>query len=143
MNRDWFFDFPRMRSSPPRLCQSPRPYRRSRGVSRTALQALALSLLLGAVPAADWPQWRGPARDGAWREDGILKSFPADGVKVRWRAAVGPGWATPVIAAGRVFVTDVEMKKPQAWERVRCFDEMSGKELWSYAYEVTYPEWAF
>jgi outer membrane protein assembly factor BamB len=35
------------------------------------------------------------------------------------------------------------MKKPQAWERVRCFDEASGQELWSYAYEVTYPVWAF
>ncbi len=72
-----------------------------------------------------------------------MKAFPAEGLKVRWRVAVGPGWATPVIATGRVFVTDVEMKKPQAWERVRCFDESSGKELWSYAYEVTYPEWAF
>ncbi len=107
------------------------------------LAILALSLPAPGAWADDWPQWRGPQRDGAWREEGIVKAFPPDGLKVRWRAAIGPGWATPVIAEGRVFVTDVEMKKPQAWERVRCLEEASGKVLWSYSYEVTYPVWAF
>ena len=104
---------------------------------------LALSLLASAGWAEDWPQWRGPERDGVWREAGIVEVFPAEGLQVRWRVAVGPGWATPVIAEGRVIVTDAEMQQPQAWERVRCLEETSGRELWSYRYEVTYPEWAF
>ncbi len=93
--------------------------------------------------AEDWPQWRGPNRDGVWRETGLLKLFPADGLKVRWRKPAGWGWSSPVVVRGRVYLTDSELVKPKAWERVRCFDEKTGKPLWTYAYEVTYPDWAF
>jgi outer membrane protein assembly factor BamB len=106
--------------------------------------ALGLSLLLPfAVRAADWPQFRGPHRDGAWNETGLLKAFPADGLKVRWRAPVGPGWSSPVVVRGRVYLTDMRLEKPKAWERIRCFKESTGKLLWSYASELVYPEWAF
>ena len=93
--------------------------------------------------AEDWPQWRGPQRDGGWREKGILEKFPADGLKIQWRAQVGPNWSSPTIAAGRVFVVDAELKAKPARERVHCFDAPSGKELWTFAEEVEYPEWAF
>src|SRR4051794_29211938 len=71
-----------------------------------------------AIQADDWPQWRGPNRDGVWAETGILPSFPAQGLKARWRAKVGPGWSSPVVAKGRVYLTDSELKKPKAKERV-------------------------
>ncbi|PYI85533.1 MAG: dehydrogenase, partial [Verrucomicrobia bacterium] len=90
---------------------------------RTALQkvaALALMLCL-TVRAADWPQWRGPNRDGVWSETGILKTFPAEGLKIRWRVPVGPGWSSPVVAGGHVYLTDMRLEKPRAWERIRCF----------------------
>ncbi len=118
-------------------------------VSHRFLQAgltaafLLTSLLAGVVRAADWPQFRGPNRDGAWRETGLLKSFPPDGLKVRWRKAVGWGWSSPVVVRGRVFLTDAQLEKPKAWERIQCFEEATGKLLWSYAFEVTYPDWAF
>lgn len=105
-------------------------------------QFLVLSLL-AAARADDWPQWRGPQRDGVWREQGIVEKIPADGLKVVWRAPVGPSWSSPVIADGRVIVIDAELKAPVARERVLCFDAASGQALWSYSYEVTYPEWAF
>lgn len=105
--------------------------------------ALVLSLLASVVQADDWPQWRGPNRDGVWNESGILERFPPDGLKVRWRAPVGPGWSSPVVAAGRVYLTDAEMMRPQAKERVHCFDEAGGNLLWTYAYEATYPDWTF
>jgi outer membrane protein assembly factor BamB len=113
--------------------------------SRITLAAsLALPLLLAVVIRADdWPQWRGPNRDGVWSETGILASFRPDGLKVRWRAKVGPGWSSPVVAKGRVYLTDSELKKPKAKERVHCFDEKTGKSLWQFSYEVTYPDWAF
>ena len=42
----------------------------------------------------------------------------------------GPGWSSPVVVRGRVFVFDVELIKPVARERLHCFDEQTGKELW-------------
>src|SRR5687767_8454556 len=108
------------------------------------MAALGLSFLLpSAVRSEDWPQWRGPNRDGVWNENGLLQTFPADGLKIRWRAPVAWGWSSPVVAQGRVFVTDAELLKPSARERIHCFEETTGKRLWTYAYEVTYVEWAF
>jgi outer membrane protein assembly factor BamB len=106
--------------------------------------AVILPLLLGvAVRAEDWPQWRGPNRDGVWGEIGILETFPADGLKVRWRVPVGWGFSSPVVAHGRVYLADSEVVKPKAKERVLCFDEKTGKALWTHAYEVAYEDWAF
>jgi outer membrane protein assembly factor BamB len=106
--------------------------------------ALTLSLLLAvAVRAEDWPQFRGPNRDGVWNETGILQSFPTGGLKVRWRQPVGVGWSSPVVAQGRVFVTDALLQKPSVKERVHCFDEATGKPLWTCAYDVTYSEWVW
>jgi outer membrane protein assembly factor BamB len=102
-----------------------------------------LGLLAVTVRADDWPQWRGPNRDGVWAETGILGSFPPDGLKVRWRARVGPGWSSPVVANGRVYLTDSELEKPRARERVHCFEESTGRPLWTFSYDVAYPDWAF
>src|SRR5712691_9205326 len=106
----------------------------------TAVLALVLPL---AARAADWPQWRGPNRDGVWNETGILQTFPADGLKIRWRVPVGPGWSSPVVVRGRVYLTVMRLEKPRAWERIQCFKESTGKRLWSRASELVYPEWAF
>ncbi len=93
--------------------------------------------------AEDWPQWRGPNRDGVWKETGILKTIPADGLKFRWRIPVGPGWSSPVVVRGRVYVTDMRLAKPRAWERIQCFKEATGQRLWSRESELVYPDWAF
>src|SRR5687768_10357815 len=87
--------------------------------------AASLALLLSgaaAVQGDDWPQWRGPNRDGVWNETGIMELFPPDGLKISWRAPVGPGWSSPVVAQGRVYVTEVQKANPTAMERVLCFD---------------------
>ena len=112
------------------------------GLSFERAAALALLLPL-AVQAADWPQFRGPNRDSVWNETGILQKFPAGGLRVRWRAPVGPGWSSPVVVRGRVYLTDMRLEKPKACERIQCFKESTGKLLWSYASELVYPEWAF
>jgi WD40 repeat protein len=96
------------------------------------------SLAFTAVRADDWPQWRGPKRDGAWRETGILESIPPGGLKFRWRVRVGNGYSGPSVAQGRVYVTD---HQPSAIvERVLCFDEATGKPLWEYPYHCDYEE---
>jgi outer membrane protein assembly factor BamB len=105
---------------------------------------VVLGLLLSfALRADDWPQFRGPNRDSDWNETGILKTFPTEGLKIRWRTPVGPGWSSPVVVRGRVYLTDMRSEKPRAWERIRCFEESTGKPLWSYASELVYPDWAF
>lgn len=93
--------------------------------------------------AEDWPQWRGGNRDGAWTETDILGAFPATGLAIQWRAPVGSGYSSPVVAQGRVYLVDSELQRPRAWERIHCFDEKTGKPLWTYRYEVSYPDWAF
>ena len=106
--------------------------------------ALALTLLLpAALGAEDWPQWRGPNRDGVCGETGLLESFPPAGLKVRWRVPVGWGFSSPVVAQSRVYLADSEVVKPTAKERVQCFDEKTGKPLWAHVYEVAYEDWAF
>ena len=102
-----------------------------------------LLLLADATRADDWPQWRGPNRDGVWRETGILESFPPGGLKVLWRAPVGPGFSSPVVAQGRVYLIHSELMRPNAKERVQCFDAANGKVLWTFSYDVNYPDWAF
>jgi outer membrane protein assembly factor BamB len=93
--------------------------------------------------AGDWPQFRGPHRDGTWDETGILETFPREGLKIRWRHPVGGGFSSPVVAQGRVFVSDVDLVKPSPRERVHCFEEKSGKVLWVFAYPENYTEWTF
>src|SRR5215813_2737244 len=101
--------------------------------------ALALALR-----AEDWPQWRGSDRDGVWHETGIPKAFPVGGLPVQWRAPVGYGFSSPVIAKGRVYVTDALVDRPKVRGRVLCFEETTGKLLWSFSREKTnYPAWAF
>jgi outer membrane protein assembly factor BamB len=86
----------------------------------------------------DWPQWRGPQRDGVWRETGLLPSIPASGLEVRWRAKVGNGYSGPVVAQRRVFVFD-HVFNPEA-ERVLCFDEGAGQLLWMHSYATDYKD---
>jgi len=110
---------------------------------RATFFPLVLAILAARTSADDWPQFRGTNRDAVWNEAGIMQTFPAEGLKVTWRAAVGHGLATPVIAQGRVYLTDSELKKPDARENVRCLDEKTGQPVWTFSYDVTYPDWAF
>jgi outer membrane protein assembly factor BamB len=89
------------------------------------------------VMGDDWPQWRGPTRDGVWKETGLVEKFSAPQVPVRWRAAVGGGYCGPTVAEGRVYVSD-RQTAPTAAERVQCFDWKTGRNLWSFSYDCAY-----
>ncbi len=91
----------------------------------------------GALRADDWPQWRGPNRDGVWRETGLVESFAADELPKLWRAPVSSGYSGPTVAAGRVFVTD-RVAEPKQIERVHAFDAATGKPLWTHSYDCEY-----
>jgi len=85
---------------------------------------------------ADWPRFLGPTSDGASAETGILKEWPRSGLKVVWEAALGLGFAPPVIADGRCFHFD------RFGENCRLTARTSetGKLLWKYEYPTTYDD---
>lgn len=105
-------------------------------LSRLHLPVILIFLSLPAF-SDDWPQWRGPNRDGVWRETGIVEKFDAPELKLRWRVPISGGYSGPVVAAGRVYVTD-RITEPSEQERVLCFDWKTGKALWTHAYECKY-----
>jgi len=95
-------------------------------------------LCVGArTEADDWPQWRGPERDGVWRETGIIDEFDGPVIKRRWSAPISSGYSGPTVANGRVYVTD-RVTEPSQKERVLCFDAATGKPLWSHEYDCRY-----
>ncbi len=89
------------------------------------------------VFADDWPQWRGPQRDGKWREDGLVDKLPVDQIPLRWSVPIGAGYSGPSVADGRVFITDKQEKSPTT-ERILCFDEADGRLLWEHEYVAQY-----
>ncbi len=72
----------------------------------TVLVAQEVSDGLVASPEPDWPQWRGPRRDGISDEKGLLPSWPAAGPALLWRTdGLGTGWSAPIIVGGRLYIT--------------------------------------
>jgi outer membrane protein assembly factor BamB len=54
--------------------------------------------------AADWPQWRGPDRDGKSLETGLLQEWPAEGPPLAWKiSGIGAGYSSVSVADGRIF----------------------------------------
>lgn len=74
----------------------------------------ALILVLGlwtTVNAAEWPQFRGPHRDGQTTESGLLKTWPKDGPKLLWTVdGLGEGWSSAAVSGDGVYVTGMEKK---------------------------------
>jgi outer membrane protein assembly factor BamB len=111
-------------------------------VTRTIRSALAAAWLLAvAAPLAsqadDWPQWRGPNRDGVWHETGVVEKFASSQLKPSWSVPISNGYSGPTVADGRVYVTD-RVAEPKQIERVHCFNAADGKPIWSHRYDCPY-----
>lgn len=78
----------------------------------------------------DWPQWRGPQRNGISGEKGWAFQWPDDGPKVAWKSNVGLGYSGFVVADGRAFTVGHADEK----DTVFCFDADSGKQVWKHSY---------
>lgn len=104
------------------------------------------------VRAEDWPQWLGTKRDGVWREEGILSTFPKDGPKVIWKKPIGIGYSGPAVANGKVFAMDRVVEagaktstnpfdrnlKVGGTERVVALDAKTGDAIWKHEYPCAY-----
>src|SRR5262245_8835122 len=98
-------------------------------VRRVCAQVLAIGCVLAATQAfaLDWPQWRGPDRSGVSAEKGLLKSWPATGPRLLWKAGnLGEGHATPSVAVGRIYGMGLRGNSEGVW----ALDERSGQEIW-------------
>ena len=88
---------------------------------------LVLALGLAQLSAADWPQWRGPERDGhVSGGEPVPVALPTE-LKTVWRVPIGEGFASPVVSGRRVFYLD----NHDAQEIAHAADVSTGKELWS------------
>ena len=68
---------------------------------------------------------------------GLLEKFPSSELTPKWRVEIGSGYCGPTVAHGRVYVMD-RVSQPASQERVLCFDEQTGKKLWSHEYDCDY-----
>jgi outer membrane protein assembly factor BamB len=111
---------------------------------RCACLLIACIFIVPSLPAADkrapgrydWPQWRGPNRDGISPETGLLQKWPKAGPALAWKATnLGTGYSSVSVAAGRVYTmgdrSNPRNPKAKEQEYVICLDEHSGKELWA------------
>lgn len=88
-------------------------------------------MLLQSARAGDWPQWRGPDRNGISRETGWLQAWPEQGSpREAWRASVGKGHSSVSVANGRAY----SMGWDGSRDTVYCFDAATGLEVWRQSY---------
>src|SRR3954463_10901047 len=93
----------------------------------TLLCALAVSFQC--LQAADWPQWRGPKRDGISQEKGLLKEWPKEGPRLVWQAKeIGSGYSTPSVVGDRIYLLSNEGTDK---EFVLALSAKDGKKAWS------------
>src|SRR5262245_55555994 len=101
-------------------------YRMLLGAWMLFCAALCASAQQADTAKLDWPQWRGPNRDGISSETGLLKTWPEGGPKVVWTSPIGDGYSAVAITKGRIFTMDSKGTD----EYVVCLDQASGKEIW-------------
>jgi outer membrane protein assembly factor BamB len=98
---------------------------------------VATVLLFSVAPAAlaqsagNWPQWRGPNRDGISKETGLLKQWPAEGPPLAWKATgAGRGYSSFAVTNGKLYTMGLRGDR----EFVVAFDVATGKEAWATAH---------
>lgn len=100
-----------------------------------AIMLLCLFLEASAQTATDWPQWRGPNRDGKSQETGLLKQWPAEGPPLVWKATgAGRGYSSMAVSGGRLYTLGLRGER----EYVIAFDVATGKEVWATAHGSAY-----
>jgi outer membrane protein assembly factor BamB len=103
-------------------------------MSRRVTIAIAAVLLAAVRVTADWPQFLGPDRNGAYRGTPIVTTVPASGPKVVWSTKVGQGLAGPVVVGNRLIL----FHRVGDREVVESLDVASGARQWQYGYPTAY-----
>jgi outer membrane protein assembly factor BamB len=116
----------------PLLPKATNRYQRRATVTRGLAMALAAVSATGisSALAADWPQWRGPARNGISAEAGWKSRWPAGGPKQVWTTQLGQGYSSVSVVGGRVYT----MGNRDGRDWVYCLDAKTGKPIWTHNY---------
>src|SRR5437899_3293617 len=78
--------------------------------------------------AADWPQFRGPNRDGVSTETGLLKDWPSGGPRLVWKSTgLGGGYSTVSVVGDRLFTAGDSGEA----SLVLALNTADGKQVWS------------
>ena len=104
-------------------------------IRRLTFALALLTLAASSTLAGDWPQWRGPTRDGVAAGVKLPDRLPTE-VKPLWQIEVGEGQASPVISGGKVVVFSRDDDEGE--EILRCFDIQKVSEVWRARAEVAY-----
>lgn len=78
--------------------------------------------------ADDWPQWRGPNRNGVSGEKGLITTWPEQGPQILWRISIGDGFSAISIAHGSVYTIWAEGED----EYLHCLDASTGNKRWQF-----------
>ena len=102
---------------------------------RVAVAVVAIIMTLGAsgVWAQDWPQWRGPERDGVAAGFDVPSGWPAE-LDRQWSVEVGLGYATPVLIGDRIY----QFSRQAADEVMTAIDAATGETIWRTAYPAPF-----
>ena len=84
-----------------------------------------------ALPRDEWPQWRGPNRDGVVSGFVSPKTWPAS-LKRQWSVPVGDGYASPVVGGARAY----QFARRDDREHVYCLEPATGKIVWEKSYRT-------
>ena len=84
--------------------------------------------------AEDWPQFRGPNRDGISSETGLSRSWPESGPRELWRVPLGEGYSGISASGGRLFT----MYGRDRSEWIAAFDAATGEEVWRFQSDDLY-----
>ena len=101
-------------------------------IAKTLWLAAGISCLPLALPAADWPEFRGPTGQGISTATGLPVEWSATR-NVAWKVAVpGAGWSSPAISGGKIFLTTgVANAGGGVSLRALALDLASGRALWA------------
>lgn len=92
-----------------------------------------------AAAPGDWPQWRGPARDGKSAETGLNTDWNKTPPKELWRRKIGGGYSTFAVLGDRLYTMDRQGDS----ERILCLAGSNGKELWAFTYPVDFSRFQY
>jgi outer membrane protein assembly factor BamB len=98
-------------------------------LQRTALVAALVARTISGTNAADWPEWRGPDRDGRSAETGLPERWSPGGQNLAWKAPFGSR-SSPVVFGNRVYINTAVGDLAHTQERLAALDAETGKLLW-------------
>jgi outer membrane protein assembly factor BamB len=113
-------------------------FRRTLASAGLPIVLVAFVVLAGGalLSASDWPDWRGPTRDGVSTEKGLPEKWSPTGENLAWKVPIGSR-SGPIVVGDRLYLlthagASYALERPDTQERVVCLDANTGKVIWEH-----------